>query len=421
MKWGDAKKIKIVRQVFDWFAVQLKSLNWIAAELNRLKVPPRRGKVWYVATVKELLQRVEYRGAFSYNSRKSGNFHYVNGKKEVVPLPFAKEDRPNPYAHSTEGLFLKENVYKPIIDPKLFDKAQQRFEGFTLKGSRRPRADGYPLSGILVCGHCGEKMYGCLPTGRPYRVYRCGSNAKTGMGTCGTYEVHEEDILPIVLRELGKAIEEDLPGMLTDPPKALTHPRKGQDEKRRDLMEERLKLAAQIEKAEKNALLADDPRMFKSLQERVTVMRDELESLDQRLSTEPERVSGFTRDEVQALSAWWDEFQEKAVSVPVKGKMPVKAHFYQDPFSDEQAVLIDARIVNEALDKLGAKVELWWTTKTITTKAGKQQNRHKWVKGRLRLGEHNVTFRNSRTAASNSCNSAASRRDNRTDTDSRRR
>ena len=81
--FGDPKLIKIVRQIFDWFVKHLKSMNWIAAELNRQKVPARHGGVWYVKAIKEVLQRREYRGDFSYNSKKSGQFHIVNGNQEV--------------------------------------------------------------------------------------------------------------------------------------------------------------------------------------------------------------------------------------------------------------------------------------------------------------------------------------------------
>ena len=206
LKWGDPKQIKVVRWVFDMFVNGDKgkpwSLNAIAADLNARKIPPRKGKVWYVAAIVNMLQRVEYKGAFRYNSRKSGQFHIVNSKHEVVPISTYDEHKPKPWEHSADGLFLKEGVYKPIIDPALFDKAQKLFAGFAMKGGRA-RGDGYPLSGILVCAHCGKPMYGCHPKGRK-RVYRCSTNAKVGMGTCGTYEVREELILPYVLRAWGR-------------------------------------------------------------------------------------------------------------------------------------------------------------------------------------------------------------------------
>ena len=56
---GDKTQIKWLRQIFRWFAVEMKSMNWIAKTLNERKVPTRRGAMdkWFVATVKELLQQ----------------------------------------------------------------------------------------------------------------------------------------------------------------------------------------------------------------------------------------------------------------------------------------------------------------------------------------------------------------------------
>jgi DNA invertase Pin-like site-specific DNA recombinase/DNA-binding transcriptional MerR regulator len=399
LKWGDPKQIKIVRWIFDKFVNDEWSLNAITADLNARRVPPRKGKVWYVAAVVDLLKRVEYKGCFRYNSRKSGQFHIVNGKHEVVPISSYDEDKPKPWLHSAEGVFLKEGAYKPIIDPKLFDKAQKRFASFGLKGGRA-RGEGYPLAGILVCGRCQKPLYGCHPKGRK-RVYRCSSNAKCGAGTCGTYEVSEALILPYVLRALGEEIK-DIHRYLTDPPKELAHPREGQQDQRKELQQERVRLAAQIARAEENLLLVEDARTRKSLDARVTAMRDELEKLDGRLASEPERIHGYTREEGDALMAWWNAFEKTALSVPVKGKQHPITAFYQDNFSDEQAILLNARKVNEALKDLGAEVRLWWTTKTITTKAGKSQNRYTLAKGRLRLGQKTVILRLARSAAPSS-------------------
>lgn len=35
------------------------------------------------------------------------------------------------------------------------DAAERRLAGFSLKGSRKPRDEGYPLTGVLICDHCG--------------------------------------------------------------------------------------------------------------------------------------------------------------------------------------------------------------------------------------------------------------------------
>ena len=96
---------------------------------------------------------------------------------------------------------------------------------------------------------------------------------------------------------------------------------------------------------------------------------------------------------MDALGAWWDEFNEKSVSVPLsrKGIEAYKNYgdmivIHQDPESEEAAVLLDPRIVNNALSELGTKVEVWWVTKQVTARSGRVQNRHTMVRGRFRLG-----------------------------------
>ena len=51
LKPGNPKEVKWVRWIFNQFVKYLKSMNWIAAELNRQKVPPGTAACWYVKTV----------------------------------------------------------------------------------------------------------------------------------------------------------------------------------------------------------------------------------------------------------------------------------------------------------------------------------------------------------------------------------
>ena len=136
----------------------------------------------------------------------------------------------------------------------------------------------------------------------------------------------------------------------------------------------RAKKAAEIDKAEKNALLADDPQFFKSLQDRVKVMREELAEIDQQLAAEPEKINGYTREELQALNDWWNDFEKRAVTVPIKAKkLPFHATFYQDPSREDQALMVNASVYNDELTKLGCEVRLWWSTRTVIIKKGKPE------------------------------------------------
>ena len=100
---------------------------------------------------------------------------------------------------------------------------------------------------------------------------------------------------------------------------------------------------------------------------------------------------------MEALSKFWDEFEKRAVRVPIKGKVhPVAAAFCQDPDDPEQALLLYPRIINETLHALGVKVTLFWTTRKVVNTTGKnkgkERTRHFLTKGRLQCGQKNCTF-----------------------------
>src|SRR5262249_27529 len=135
-------------------------------------------------------------------------------------------------------------------------------------------------------------------------------------------------------------------------------------------------------------LFIEDARNRQALDRKLTAMRDQLERLDAELAAVPEMTPGYSAEQLEALTAWWDEFDKIAVSMPVKGDLPVITHFYQDPWAEEAALLVEPRKVNEALHQIGCEVRLRWETKEHVSLAGKPCKRHVLVRGRFRLGQH---------------------------------
>jgi Recombinase zinc beta ribbon domain len=61
-----------------------------------------------------------------------------------------------------------------------------------------------PLVGMVVCGHCGQRMYAHRHKGKKTAAatrYRC-CTAMRGTGTCSSWSVREDDILPVVIDKL---------------------------------------------------------------------------------------------------------------------------------------------------------------------------------------------------------------------------
>jgi len=424
--FGDPKEVRTVRWIFDQFVNRLKSMNWIAADLNKRGIPASHGGKWYVAAIKELLQRREYRGDFSYNAKKSGEFHIINGERKVVPVNRydEQEQERKRWKPTDEGRIIIDSTHRPMVKPSLWDAAQERLSSFSLKGTRRPRADGYPLSRILVCDHCGKPMYGCHPTGRKHRVYRCSTNAKKGMGTCGTYEIREELILPKVMKMLAEEIN-DIHALLSRPPEDLIDPDKHKEEDHAAAQKGRDKLAAQIKQATRNVMLCDDERTRREMDQEITAMRDELAKLDARLADqrpgtkllkvdgEVVEITNYTNEQLEAINRWWEDFMARAVSVPLKDGHDFVTIFHKDPFADDPAVLVDARVVNEALHALGAEIRLRWKTSEVTLSTGRKVPRHTLVRGRFRMGQKSVSFHIAPTGAPSNGTGGAGRRGSR--------
>jgi DNA invertase Pin-like site-specific DNA recombinase len=378
LKIGDRKQVRIVRRIFDSFVNDAKAMNLIADELNCAGIVSPGGGRWYSASIKMILTCRAYRGDFEYNRERRGKFFRIDDKGEVIE---ATDDNRQRFADNN-GIIVAKGVHPAIIDAKLWDKAQRRRE--TLKGNRgRRKRTRYALTGILVCDHCGGPLHGCQPNS--YVVYRCGAPSRQGKSACHPYQVRQCEVLPFLMRMLGEEIQ-NVERMLSAPPDKLRRPNRDRREAREQSENDREQLAAKIATAEENLLFSDDPRNRQALDKRLSALRDQLEALDAQLATEV-RVDTYTNEDLDRLRTWWEEFDKMAVSVPVKGRIPTVAHLYQDPASDEQALLIDARKINAALHELGTEVRLRWENRPYKTSGGKTRSRYVLVRGRFRLGQ----------------------------------
>jgi DNA invertase Pin-like site-specific DNA recombinase/DNA-binding transcriptional MerR regulator len=371
---GDAKEVKTVRRIFTEFVNEARSLSAITARLNAGNIPSPQGGRWSCRTIAQLVRRTAYRGDFRFNVVAAGQFFRIDAKGEVVE---------SSEIESPGRVFEKTAVYEPIIDPKLFDKAQAKLQ--RLSQNRSQRKSQYALSGILRCDNCGEVMFGRMD--RSAVTYQCSSSATHGKGSCKAFTIRESRILPFVMRRLGQKIK-NVYEMLTRPPEAIANPRKAERERKAHLQRERDSLAKRIARAEDNLMASEDVRTRKSLDQRLTALRDELEALDKQLAeNKPAAIEGYSKEEAEAINAWWDEFLAKAVGVPVKGEVGlVAATFFQDPLAEERMILLDPRVVNQALRELGAEVHLLWETEQYKTSGGIARNRHTLVRRQFQLG-----------------------------------
>lgn len=118
----------------------------ISKRLNKLKIPPRKNKLWTAASVRDILSNPVYIGKIRWNWRKSEK-RMIDGKLTVS----------RPKADPSTWL-LTEGLHPAIIDKELFNAAQQ----ITTSNKRLPmnpdKTVQNPLAGLVECGKCGRKM-----------------------------------------------------------------------------------------------------------------------------------------------------------------------------------------------------------------------------------------------------------------------
>lgn len=172
----------IVGEIFNRY-IEGNGFDWIAMELNQRGVRTKQGKRWEKQTVKILLENQIYYGALRWNYRKGGR--KVNSPDEWI---------------------LIENVYEPIIDKDIYNRAQQVMKSRSTKHPRELASD-FIFSGVLTCARCGAAMYGktsrTKSSGRVYiqRHYVC-KNVK--MKNCDAPYMREELLENYFLLEIAK-------------------------------------------------------------------------------------------------------------------------------------------------------------------------------------------------------------------------
>ena len=93
----------------------------------------------------------------------------------------------------------------PIVSLADWERVQRKLEKNREEKRKVRPSSSSPLSGCLVCGHCGARM----PFNRR-GVFICESHVKRPSAGCRMWCVREAKILPLVVGELVKTIDRHL-------------------------------------------------------------------------------------------------------------------------------------------------------------------------------------------------------------------
>jgi DNA invertase Pin-like site-specific DNA recombinase len=113
----------IVRLMYDRYATDGGGVRAVASWLNDAGHRTRRGQLWSMVTVRDILRNTSYIGTY----RRFG-----------LRLPAS---------------------YQAIVDRDIFRKVQEKMQSRS-PVRRNPKGAPFLLSGIIYCGHCGQRMMG---------------------------------------------------------------------------------------------------------------------------------------------------------------------------------------------------------------------------------------------------------------------
>jgi len=122
------KESKIIKEIFDMYVNQNKSLTSIAKTLNIKGIPTKKNTIWRTATIRQILTNCNYIGQTRYAITDDSRGFIVDG------------------------------LHEPIIEKELFEQAQKLIaKNKKITQTKKPREENYYL-GFLNCPDCGLRL-----------------------------------------------------------------------------------------------------------------------------------------------------------------------------------------------------------------------------------------------------------------------
>lgn len=194
------EEAEIVRMIFELYASG-RGLRSLVNHINQLGYKTKKGNMFAIATIKEILQNPIYIGKIRYNRMQNWNEKIRKGKNS------------NP--------IIVDGEHEPIIDLNLWNKVQKIYKERSQKPIRN-FSGSYPLTGLLKCPECGASMVAGVTkkkrkdgTYNVHKYYFCGNWRNKGIAACHSNSIRKDNIEEIVFNKINevlydKSILEDL-------------------------------------------------------------------------------------------------------------------------------------------------------------------------------------------------------------------
>ena len=204
----DEPAASIVRRMFEMRSQGI-SPRHIADMLNEEKIltpsdylyakqgkpnPRKTTHLWCAERVRKMLQNPTYLG------------HLVQMRTTTVSHKNHKLIKRN-----EEDMVVIKNTHEPLVSQEMWDKCRE-MDNSVSQGKRDKHGEIMPLSGLMYCADCGEKMrlgWNNTTTGskkKPRKYlrhnYQCGAYSRYGKFYCTSHHIKMKDINAIVLTDI---------------------------------------------------------------------------------------------------------------------------------------------------------------------------------------------------------------------------
>lgn len=209
----DEPAASVVRRIFDMRSQGI-SPRHIADKLNEEKVPipsdyqyaklgkpnPRRtAHLWSTKSIKQIINNPIYLG--NLYQLRSTTVSYKNHK--VIQKDM-------------DDWVVVEHTHEPLVSQEIWDKCQEIASSVS-QGKKTKKGETMPLSGLMFCADCGEKMRLCtnnttngskkLPRKYIRHNYQCGAYSRFGKYYCTSHYIKLKDINAVVLADIRSMAE----------------------------------------------------------------------------------------------------------------------------------------------------------------------------------------------------------------------
>jgi hypothetical protein len=407
---NDPGRPRAVRLTFDLYTRVGLSRRQVSVRLNAegLKF---NGRPFTQTDVRRILLNPAYAGDIHFGKEQTGCLHTFDPQGVIVEVKSRRQDK----NRDTSECLVRENTHEALVARATWELARAKLADEAERTSHSPQNPAYYLKQLLVCGHCGQGMTGRTENyhGGKVVIYVCSSyvsGKRSGYRVpCGYYHITHEEAEHLLL---DKITELDLPldDTASEAARANLHARldqlrfEGVESIRRldrwiaegvraltDYLDEvhgpdapafrRLRELARyhyqrIETTERSfAGLCLDLTTFKQAiqeaeamavaeaQAKLEELAEEHRSYTKMWAKATDRQQGVLKEEIQALEAQMEEWEERAV--PLAERLDTLRRRIKERAAERSKLLaewptLEGRERGEALRRLFKTVTLFW-------------------------------------------------------------